>query len=69
MFVFFAGHGYTKTGMRGEVGYLVPYDADTNNLRVCLKFYKNFLECRFFLLQMIFNPNLIKLSKFWSKFA
>src|SRR5713101_6948613 len=30
--VFFAGHGHTKTGARGEVGYLVPHDADTNNL-------------------------------------
>lgn len=28
VFVFFAGHGYTKSGIRGEVGYLVPYDAD-----------------------------------------
>lgn len=26
--VFFAGHGHTRTGIRGEVGYLVPYDAD-----------------------------------------
>lgn len=26
--VFFAGHGYTRTGIRGEVGYLVPHDAD-----------------------------------------
>ncbi len=26
--VFFAGHGHTKTGFRGEVGYLVPHDAD-----------------------------------------
>lgn len=28
LFVFFAGHGHTKTGVRGDVGYLVPYDAD-----------------------------------------
>lgn len=28
LFIFFAGHGYTRTGLRGEVGYLVPYDAD-----------------------------------------
>lgn len=28
IFVFFAGHGHTRTGIRGEVGYLVPYDAD-----------------------------------------
>lgn len=28
LIVFFAGHGHTKAGFRGEVGYLVPYDAD-----------------------------------------
>ena len=28
LFVFFAGHGHTRTGVRGEVGYLVPHDAD-----------------------------------------
>jgi uncharacterized caspase-like protein len=28
IFIFFAGHGHTRTGIRGEVGYLVPYDAD-----------------------------------------
>jgi hypothetical protein len=28
IFVFFAGHGHTRTGIRGEVGYLVPHDAD-----------------------------------------
>lgn len=26
--VFFAGHGFTTTGLRGEVGYLVPVDGD-----------------------------------------
>ncbi len=26
--VFFAGHGHTRTGSRGEIGFLVPYDAD-----------------------------------------
>src|SRR5438270_615909 len=26
VFVFFAGHGCTRTGRRGEVGYLVPVD-------------------------------------------
>jgi hypothetical protein len=31
IFVFFAGHGYTRTGSRGEVGYLVPHDADMND--------------------------------------
>ena len=29
---FFAGHGHTKTSRRGEVGFLVPYDGDVNNL-------------------------------------
>ena len=29
---FFAGHGHTKTGKHGEVGFLVPYDGDVNNL-------------------------------------
>lgn len=26
--VFFAGHGHTRSGNRGEIGYLVPHDAD-----------------------------------------
>jgi len=26
--IFFAGHGHTKRGIRGEVGYLVPHDGD-----------------------------------------
>ena len=30
--VFFAGHGYTYTGKRGEVGYLVPVDGTPDNL-------------------------------------
>jgi hypothetical protein len=29
--VFFAGHGHTRTGSRGEVGYLVPHDADMSD--------------------------------------
>lgn len=28
IFVFFAGHGHTKSGFRGDVGYLVPHDAN-----------------------------------------
>ncbi|MFA0630172.1 caspase domain-containing protein [Vibrio sp. 10N.222.49.A3] len=28
LFVFFAGHGHTKAGVKGDVGYLVPHDAD-----------------------------------------
>lgn len=31
LLIFFAGHGHTRTGFRGEVGYLVPYDADMND--------------------------------------
>ena len=30
--VFFAGHGYTHIGKRGEVGYLVPVDGFPDNL-------------------------------------
>lgn len=29
--VFFAGHGHTLTGNRGEIGFLVPYDADMSD--------------------------------------
>jgi hypothetical protein len=29
--VFFAGHGHTRMGRRGEVGYLVPVDGDPND--------------------------------------
>lgn len=32
IFVFYAGHGYTHTGKRGEVGYLVPVDGTPDNL-------------------------------------
>src|SRR5437660_4261032 len=32
LLVFFAGHGYTRTGSRGEIGYLVPFDADLADL-------------------------------------
>ena len=31
LIVFFAGHGHTKTGFRGEVGYLVPHDANMDD--------------------------------------
>lgn len=31
LIVFFAGHGHTLKGYRGDVGYLVPFDADTND--------------------------------------
>ena len=30
--VFFAGHGYTRSGSRGETGFLVPYEGHIDNL-------------------------------------
>ncbi|MBA7691318.1 hypothetical protein ES703_99861 [subsurface metagenome] len=35
--LFFAGHGHTVSGHRGEVGYLVPYDGDTSNLSTLIR--------------------------------
>jgi hypothetical protein len=35
--VFFAGHGYTKTGHRGEIGYLVPVDGDPSSLSTLIR--------------------------------
>jgi len=35
--VFFAGHGYTKVGSRGEVGFLVPVDGNTDDLSTLLR--------------------------------
>lgn len=32
LLVFYAGHGYTITSRRGEVGYLVPFDGDITKL-------------------------------------
>ena len=37
IFVFFAGHGMTQTGRRGEVGFLVPYDGDLGNLSTLIR--------------------------------
>lgn len=31
LIVFYAGHGHTRTGSRGEIGYLVPHDADMSD--------------------------------------
>lgn len=31
LIVFFAGHGHTRSGIRGDVGYLVPFDADMDD--------------------------------------
>ena len=35
--IFFAGHGHTLTGVRGEVGYLVPVDANPSDLSTLIK--------------------------------
>ncbi len=35
--VFFAGHGFTRTDSRGEVGFLVPVDGDTADLASLLR--------------------------------
>ncbi len=35
--VFFAGHGHTQSGHRGEVGFLVPYDANMGDLATLIR--------------------------------
>lgn len=35
--VFFAGHGHTLTGSRGEIGFLVPYDADMSDYSTLIR--------------------------------
>src|SRR5687768_3005079 len=35
--IFFAGHGHTRTGSRGEIGYLVPHDGNTERLASLLR--------------------------------
>ena len=35
--VFFAGHGHTLTGNRGEVGFLVPYDANLKDVSTFIR--------------------------------
>ncbi|WP_312682819.1 caspase family protein [Stenotrophomonas chelatiphaga] len=35
--LFFAGHGATRRGVRGEIGYLVPHDGDLNDLSTLLR--------------------------------
>jgi uncharacterized caspase-like protein len=32
LIIFFAGHGHTASGRRGETGFLVPVDGDVTNL-------------------------------------
>lgn len=35
--VFFAGHGYTHAGRRGEVGFLIPHDGNTKDLSTLIR--------------------------------
>jgi len=35
--VFYAGHGHTRTGSRGEIGYLVPHDADMSDFSTLIR--------------------------------
>ncbi|MDP1982090.1 MAG: caspase family protein [Sulfuritalea sp.] len=35
--VFYAGHGHTRTGSRGEIGYLVPHDADMSDFSTFIR--------------------------------
>jgi len=37
LLVFFAGHGHTVTGRRGEVGFLVPVDGEPNDLNTLIR--------------------------------
>ena len=37
LIIFFAGHGYTATSIRGEVGYLVPVDGNSSDLSTLIR--------------------------------
>ena len=37
LLVFFAGHGYTRTARRGEIGFLVPVDGDPADLSTLIR--------------------------------
>lgn len=37
LIVFYAGHGHTRTGSRGEIGYLVPHDADLSDFSTLIR--------------------------------
>ncbi len=37
LLVFFAGHGYTKTGAGGEVGFLIPHDGRIDDLSTLIR--------------------------------
>ena len=38
--VFFAGHGHTITGNRGEVGFLVPFDGDVESINTLIRWHE-----------------------------
>jgi uncharacterized caspase-like protein len=35
--VFFAGHGFTRQGRRGDIGFLVPYDGDPQDVSTLIR--------------------------------
>jgi mannose-6-phosphate isomerase-like protein (cupin superfamily) len=37
LIVFYAGHGHTISGHRGEVGFLIPHDGTIDDLSTCIK--------------------------------
>jgi hypothetical protein len=37
IFIFFAGHGFTRSGIRGEIGYLVPHDANMSDFSTFIR--------------------------------
>lgn len=37
LIIFYAGHGHTRTGTRGEIGYLVPHDADMSDFSTFIR--------------------------------
>ena len=37
LLIFYAGHGHTITGNRGEVGFLIPFDGDPNDLSTLIR--------------------------------
>jgi len=37
LIVFYAGHGYTRSGIRGDIGFLVPYDGNVSDLSTLVR--------------------------------
>ncbi|OFQ38195.1 caspase family protein [Achromobacter xylosoxidans] len=37
LIVFYAGHGYTRSGIRGDIGFLVPHDGKVSDLSTLLR--------------------------------